>query len=199
MASGALLPAVLPMETQVYRESASQSLAIRFTGRLPVAAANERVVLRVRECNARFFRQVGGARTGAGGMWQMEVGGGYGFPFSPSGSTYVVRWKDRATSPFTWRTRISPGVTKVGARARVEVNTGYATPIQNLTGREVILQRLSDGRYVDVRRAKLRALDARRFTATFALGTRGLTMRVLVPTRTARPCYNAGASGTFTS
>jgi hypothetical protein len=91
------------------------------------------------------------------------------------------------------------GATKVGSAVRVEVYTGYATPLQDLAGREVVLQRLSDGRFVDVRRRKLRAVDARTFTTSFPLATRGLTMRVLLPTKSARPCYNAGASNVFTS
>jgi hypothetical protein len=195
----ALLPAVLPMQARVYKDEGSQSLAIRFTGRLPVARANERVTLVVRECNTRYFRQVGGALTTATGGWELTVGGGYGFPFGSSGSTYRVRWKNRMTSPFTWRTRLPVGVTKAGSTVRVSVYTGYASPLQDLAGRDVVLQRLSDGRFVDVRRRKLRAVDARTFSASFALTTRGLTMRVLLPTKSARPCYNAGVSNVFES
>ena len=94
-------------------------------------------------------------------MWEMTVGGGYGFPMAPSGSTYRARWNGRFTVPFAWRTQLVPGVTKLSAsRFRVTVYTGYATPLQDLRGRSVILQRLSDGRYVDVRRAALRVVDA---------------------------------------
>ena len=199
VASAALLPAVLPMDARIYRDQASQSLAIRFAGRVPASRA-QRVTLLVRECSSRFYRQIGATTSIGAGTWEMTVGGGYGFPMAPSGSTYRARWNGRFTVPFAWRTQLVPGVTKLsGSRFRVTVYTGYASPLQDLRGRSVILQRLSDGRYVDVRSAVLRLVDARTFTTTFAVPTRGLTLRVLAPTKTTRPCYNAGASAVFQS
>lgn len=62
-----------------------------------------------------------------------------------------------------------------------------------------MLQHLSDDRWADVRRIRLKTVDARSFEATFTVRTEGLTLRVLLPTRTARPCYNAGVSEIFRS
>ncbi len=199
-ALAAVLPAVLPMDGRVYRDEASQSTAIRFVGRVPATAGGQRVTLLVRECQTRFFRQIGGTQTRTGGMWETTVGGGYGFPLAPSGSTYQARWKGRTTTPFTWRIRIYPQLTKLGpSRYRVSVYTGYGTPLQNLAGKPVVLQRLAEQRYVNVRTLRLRAVDARTFVATFNVPTPGLTLRVLAPTKTVRPCYNGGVSNTTQS
>jgi hypothetical protein len=114
-----------------YRDQGSQSLAIRFTGRVPASRAAQRVTLLVRECSSRFYRQIGGTTTTGGGTWEMTAGGGYGFPMAPSGSTYRARWNGRFTVPFAWRTQLVPGVTKLSAsRFRVTVYTGYASPLR---------------------------------------------------------------------
>jgi hypothetical protein len=198
-AFGAILPAVLPMTASVYKDQPSQSFAIRFTGRVPATAGGQSVRLLVRECQSRFSRQIAGTQTAIGGTWEIIVGGGIGFPLA-SGSTFQARWNGRTTAPFTWRTRIHPFVTKLASsRFRVTISTGYGMPLQNFARRTVLVQRLNEGKYVRLRPLRLTAVDARTFAATFRIPTAGLTLRVLAPTKTTRPCYNAGASNAFHS
>jgi hypothetical protein len=198
-AVAAVLPAVLPMSVNVYRDQTSQALAIRFSGRMPASATDERVTLLMKTCSSRFYRQISGTRTRAGGTWELTVGGGSGgFGTVESGAAYRARWKDRLTQTFTFRTRLAPGVTRTGpATFRAEIYTGFGTPLVDLGGKSVLLQRLVDGRYLDVRPLRLRLIDARTFRVNFTVTGTGQTMRVLLPTTSARPCYNASASNVF--
>jgi hypothetical protein len=51
---------------------------------------------------------------------------------------------------------------------------------------------------VPVRQARLRARFTT-FEAVFAVPTRGLTLRALVPARSAAPCYTANVTSTWRS
>ena len=189
----------LPMTWQFFTPPGSNVRAIRFEGRLPARAAGERVTLLGRDCNSRFFRQLRLTRTVTGGRWETTVGGPYGTPNDmETGLTYRARWKDRWSVPFTLRVRINPSVVKA-AEGRFRVIVSNWGPLQSFAGKPVVVQRATGSGWVEAQRARLRLVDARTFTATFAVPSRGLTLRALVPQATARPCFNAGASANFTS
>jgi hypothetical protein len=71
-----------------------------------------------------------------------------------------------------------------------------------LRGEFLELQRLMGGQW---KRIKYLRLDAKNISyggsyfATFALRTKGWTLRVFAPPETAAPCYTAGATQTFRS
>ena len=190
-------PAVLPMSANVFVEQPSGSLAIQFSGRVPAARGGDRVVMLVRDCQSRYFRQVGGATTTDGGVWMVRGGGSgtAGFPLAGSGSTYQARWKGRPTAPFTFRTRLEPYVFKYNATDfSTWIAIPFGEPLVAIGGRTVALQRLTDNGWATIRTIRLRREELRRFSAHFKVTTPGLTLRVLASARTARPCYNGGAS-----
>jgi len=199
-AVAALRPAVLPMDARVFVDPSSKALAIQFSGRVPAASPGDRVVMLVRDCMSRYFRQVGATTTTAGGGWTVLGGGGGtsgGFFLAGSGSTYQARWKGRPTSPFTFRTRIKPFIWKYNpTQFSTWIALGFDDPLVPMGGRTVAVQRLADNGWVTIRTLRLRAQDPRRFEARFTIPTPNLTIRVLASTRTARPCFNSGASDT---
>ena len=187
-AIAAIRPAVLPMQARVFVEQPSQSLAIQFSGRVPGARNGDRVVMLVRDCQSRHFRQVGGT-------WTVQGGGSGGVPLAGSGSTYQARWRGRPTAPFTFRTRLKPFIWKYNATEfGTWIALAFEDPLVALGGRAVAVQRLTENGWVTIRTLRLRTENVRRFEARFTVATPGLTLRVLAPTPTARPCYNAGAS-----
>lgn len=198
-AVAAIRPAVLPMDARVFLEQPSDSLAIQFSGRVPAARGGDRIVMLARDCQSRYFRQVGGTTTTDGGVWSLKGGGAStnGFFLAGSGATYQARWKGRLTAPFTYRARMKPFVFKYSA---TQFSTWFAIPFGEqlvpMAGRTVALQRLGDSGWVTIRTLRLRRdpADIRRFNAQFTVATPNLTLRVLASARTARPCYNGGAS-----
>jgi hypothetical protein len=70
---------------------------------------------------------------------------------------------------------------------------------QNMQGRVVELQRLVGGQWRRVRSARLARVRRGGFDAIFTVQRRGLNLRVLVPARSAAPCYSATASEMFVS
>jgi hypothetical protein len=67
-----------------------------------------------------------------------------------------------------------------------------------MKGRAVELQRLVGGQWRRLRSARLAPFRGD-FAATFTVRRRGLSLRAVVPARSAAPCYSATASATFTS
>ena len=68
--------------------------------------------------------------------------------------------------------------------------------LQDMRGRQVVLQRLRAGRWVRVAVQRLR-VDREAFSgyvATFTVRTRGWTLRAFVSAQNARPCFNQSAS-----
>lgn len=100
----------------------------------------------------------------------------------------------------TVRPQLTMRLTKLAAeRYRVSVSTGEAQ--QKMAGRLVELQRLAAGSWTRVRRVRLAADRGAlaSFSATFAVRTRGLRMRVVVPEKSAAPCFTTTLSQTFVS
>lgn len=168
---------------------------LRFRGAISPPGANKYVAVTQRKCGFNFATSVAGASTRADGSWVAKSS------VAPSSSaTYRARWGRRLSKPVTVRPKMEMRLTKLLAkRYRVTVSTGDAQ--QELTGRSVELQRLAAGRWTRVRRARL---DADRgafgsFSATFMVRTRGLTLRIVVPEKSAAPCFAKTLSQTFVS
>jgi hypothetical protein len=188
--------AEVTMTLQRIFDPACNCTRLHFSGTIASGAADEYVEVLQQRCGYRASMSFSGALTKAGGSWEAVImGAGYS-------ATYRARWKGRLSEPATVRPPVPSHVEKLpGRRYRISIDT--STVIQNMSGRIVELQRQPAGteRWIRVRRARLVA-DPKRyrtFTATFAVRTRGLTLRIIVPARTAAPCYTASDTGAFTS
>lgn len=184
---------IVTIEAEQFREPGApwQSASIR--GTAPTAAAGEAVELLVRECGAAAFRQVPGAQVTPAGRWEAKV-------TLWVRSAYRARWRDQVSPTIDVVPPLRPSVEQK-PRRRFVVSVWAGTLAAATFNRKVVeLQRLGRAGWVRVQRARLRRGDSLRlFETTFVIRQRGLTMRVLAPEPTARPCYRAGTSTIFTS
>jgi hypothetical protein len=168
---------------------------LRFRGAISPPAAKEYVAVTQRKCGFDFATSVAGASTRADGSWTAtsSVAGN-------TAATYRARWGRRLSKPVTVRPRLRMQLLKLGLeRYRVSVNTGEAR--QPMTGRFVELQRLAAGSWERIRRVPLTADRGvfGSFSATFTVRKRGLRIRVVVPQKSAAPCFATTLSQTFVS
>lgn len=179
----------------------SRGRVLVFSGTIASGAENEVVEVLGRDCVIKGDRLIAATRTMDGGRWRIEnpnPNPPWNYTRVESGTTFRARWKGQYSAPQVWRVPLNPSAKKIpGRRARrVHVNPYRAI---NLSGKVVELQRLSAGQWVRVRRARLVRkasfeLGAFNHEAVFAVPTRGLTLRVLLPAKSAAPCFLAGAS-----
>jgi hypothetical protein len=168
---------------------------LRFRGAISPPAANEYIAITQRKCGLDFATSVAGASTRADGSWVAKSS----VPESSSG-TFRARWGRRVSKPVTVRPQMRLQLTKLRAqRYGVTVSTGDAQ--QEMSGRFVELQRLAAGGWRRVRRARLTADRGAfgTFEATFTVRKRGLRMRIVVPEKSAAPCFATTLSQTFVS
>jgi hypothetical protein len=184
---------------QRYYDAGNRIWRMRFYGTISSGAANEYVVVLQQRCGSTSSTGVAGASTVAGGSWEVVADRAYG------SAVYRARWNDQLSSPVSFRPAIDTRLSKLG-RGRYRVTVSTFDPVgnpQSMKGRLVELQRLASGAWTRVRSARLTAGkgDAylRSFSATFTVTTRGLTLRVLVPAKSAAPCYAAAVTKTFSS
>jgi hypothetical protein len=183
----------------VYRlATAGGTYRFRFNGTLSTRAAGEYVTVMRQECGLTFATAIAGAQTRAGGFWEVET------TSAPSPildtNTYFARWGTVRSVPIRFRGRLLMGAIKLSPkRVRIWVDRGESR--QDMTGRQVILQRLFAGKWSRVATAKLKvdSDQAWVFGATFTLPARGWTMRAVVPTKNARPCFNQSTTDRFKS
>ena len=169
----------------------------RFSGQISSGAANEYVAVMRQKCGYSFSTAIAGAQTREGGFWEAET---YGARPGFDSSTYRARWNGRSSEPLTFRSRLSVSLKKLpGGRYRVSVYKGDA--LQDMNGRMVVLQRQVSGRWTRIQSARL-AVDPKAYAtyfATFTVRTHGWTLRALVPTKSAVPCFTASASEKWVS
>jgi hypothetical protein len=180
------------LRVERFYDSACRCYKLRFSGTIASGQANEYVVVLRQECGAASSTAFAGASTRAGGVWESEPVMG-ARPESDS-STYRARWNGRLSEPLVFRGKLLMSLTKLGG-GRYRVRTGTQ---QNMQGRQVELQRLVSGQWRRVRSARLARVRGG-FGAIFTVRRRGLTLRVLVPVRSAAPCFSATASEPFVS
>lgn len=190
---------LMPMTARFVPTAHGVPASIILSGRLPTDAAGEKVTIFGKECAYRFYRQITGTQSLRGGTWEATVGGSYGRSGDfATGMTYRARWRTRWSVPWTFRMRKHPRVQRLsGDRFRVLVG---AEPAENLNRKSIVLQRATGSGWVTFRTGRLRLVPAtrgREYSATFVVRTNGMTLRALVPLKTARPCYNPGASENF--
>jgi hypothetical protein len=193
VAAAALAPTAGAQREQVtlrlerFYDNACRCYKLRFSGTIASQAANEYVTVLRQECGSRSSTAIAGASTRAGGLWEADPVIG-ARPESDS-STYRARWNGRLSEPLTFRGKLQISLTNLGGgRYRLGVSTQ-----QNMKGRPVQLQRLVGGLWRRLRSARLAPFRGG-FAATFTVRRRGLSLRALVPARSALPCYAATAS-----
>lgn len=166
---------------------------LRFSGTISNGAANEYVALLSQKCGvsgvgASFV----GVQTREGGSWEATEGRG--------GGTYWARWGDHLSEPVRVRVPVSVFLTKLRGGSR-QLGIRANDSMQNFSRRTVELQGLAGGRWIRVRQARLVAdpKSYRTFTAKMAVRQRGLRLRVLIPAKSAAPCYLETATKTWVS
>jgi hypothetical protein len=168
---------------------------LRFSGVISSGAANEYVAVMHRRCGQPSFTAIGGATTGEGGAW--EAIPMFGTP--PTSGTFRAQWKGQISKPVTIRSPVRVFLN----RPRSGRHLVRVIADANLNGRFVALQRLAGGRWTHVRRARLSSYGSAGFgggfEASFRVRKRGLTLRFLVPEKTAAPCHLPAASRSFVS
>jgi hypothetical protein len=168
---------------------------LRFSGTISSGQASEYVSVMFRRCTQPSFTAIGGATTGEGGAWEAVP---VGTP-SPTSGTFRAQWKGQVSRPVTIRSPVRIFL----SRARSGLHVVRVVADANLSGRFVALQRLAGGRWTHVRRARLSSYGSAGFgggfEASFRVRKRGLTLRFLVPEKTAAPCHLPAASRSFVS
>jgi hypothetical protein len=172
----------------------TRSHRLRFSGAISSGQAGEDVTVMQQTCGYSFATAVAGAQTRAGGVWDAEPNPGL---ISPS-ATYRARWRDEQSEPVTIRPEIP--VFFVGPfpkRGQYFARVTIGNVQQNLRGRPVILQRRRSGKWATLKRVRLTFDTAGfqlSFIAKFRIPQRGWTLRVLVPAKTAAPCFKPNVS-----
>jgi hypothetical protein len=201
-------PGIVAANEVTIRAQVTKSRGVELEGTIASKAAGETVDVLAKDCGPahREYRVVAGTRTQAGGVWRVTQEAG--LPAGPSGSYFRARWQDHVSAPALVRYPAAVRVTWQPRRrtATVVVSTWFSG--QSLRGRFVELQRRVEGtdQWVRVRRARLgRGRYSRRFPpgqvfkTQFSVPTRGLTLRVFIPERTAARCFSANVSTTWRS
>lgn len=185
-------PAPITIAAQVVQNTNNGSRMVKLTGQVASGNAGERIDVLVKECRSRFFRVVGGAQTTTGGAYEAQV-------YLDVRGTFVARWRGNKSAGVTATPMLIVGAVQTpGTRIWKAFVSGWGSG-ESFAGREVVLQRLADSGWVTVRRGKLRREEFSNFSTIFKIPTRGLTMRILAPTKTAKPCFRAGVSEVFQS
>jgi hypothetical protein len=198
LAATAAAPAAAPRVTLAIERAYDPECfcyRLRFRGVIRPAAAKEYVAVTQRKCGFGFATSVAGGSTRADGSWTATSSA-----TGATSATYRARWGRRLSKPVTVRPLLRMQLLKLGVeRYRVSVNIGEAR--QQMAGRFVELQRLAAGSWKRVRRVRLAADRGvfGSFSATFAVRKRGLRMRVVVPEKSAGPCFATTLSQTFVS
>jgi hypothetical protein len=183
------------LSVERFFDPACRCYKLRFSGAISSGAPNEYVAVMQQRCGYRFSTALVGAQTRAGGAWEVEWLG-----VALSG-TYRAQWNGRLSEPVAVRPRVPLVFTKL-RRQRYRVTVNMYETLQDMSGRLVELQRLAAGGWTRVRRTRFttdRETFGKSFSATFAVPTRGLTLRILVPRKSAAPCYIAGVTKTWVS
>jgi hypothetical protein len=166
---------------------------ITFSGTIPSRIANEYVTVMAQRCGHQFATAIAGGLTREDGSWEDTW---LGFSYGGT-ATYRARWRGQLSDPVTVRGELQLSVSK---RSRGRYSVGFAAD-SNLSGRFVELPRLAAGRWTRVQRARLEpgGGSGTSFRASFTVRRKGLTLRIVVPRKSAAPCYEPAATRTFVS
>jgi hypothetical protein len=181
----------LTLQVDRYFDPSFGRFRIHFSGTIPSRVANEYVTVMAEKCGQPFATAVAGGTTRADGSWEDTF---RAFSFGGT-AVYRARWKGQLSAPVRVRGELQLTVSR-RSRGRFVV----AIPADaNLSRRPVQVQRLSSGRWTLFRRVLLQpgGGSGTAFVAEFTVRQRGLRLRVLVPAKTARPCYGPAVTQAF--
>ena len=170
----------------------------RFSGSISSRAAGEYVSVMQQKCGYTFATAIAGAQTRAGGFWEVETS------HAPrpelDTNTYFARWGSARSRPVAFRGRLWINAVKIGVgRYSVFVDVG-SDALQDMSRRQVVLQRRFQGRWERVSVARLRVSSGTSYVASFRVRVPpGSTLRAVVPAKNARPCFNQTVSERFRS
>lgn len=191
--------AAVTLNVSQYPYSNSTLPALGFFGAISSGAAGQYVEILGRECGKTYERSIASTQTEAGGRYRIDNPNReppHNYTPVYSGMMFRARWNDQYSEPYLWRLPLRPTVTKIAGRRAWRLFMWTRPP--GIAGKPVELQRLSRGQWVRVRRARLvttrSTVSTVEYAAVFKVPTRGLTLRVFVPSETAAPCHLAGAS-----
>jgi hypothetical protein len=172
-------------------------IRVRFTGAVSSGHAGEYVTVMQQRCGARFSTAMAGATTGPGGLWEALPSTYYtAAPLTPG--TFRARWKTYLSEPVPFRPPLRVTVRRERSGRFLTLVPAHAT----LRGEFLELQRLVGGQWKRIKYLRLGERDVSyggSYWATFAVRTKGWTMRVFAPPETAAPCYTAGSTQVFRS
>jgi hypothetical protein len=168
-------------------------------------SGGELVEVQARDCGTKPFYAIAETTPSAGGGYEIQSQN----PDPPYGSvrwtaaqTYRTRWGDQLSDPVAGpRFPLRPWAEKVPRRRawRVHANhNGFPLDL-TLAGKPVVLQRKRGNAWSLYKSAPLKRkaslkLGAYNHEAVFEVSARGLTLRALVPAKTAGKCHLPGAS-----
>jgi hypothetical protein len=188
------------LEVTRFFDTACRCYKARVYGRVSSGKAGEYVVVLEEFCGRGSGRSAVAATTREGGGWEAVIDGVVS-PDSGVAVSYRSRWNDVLSDPVSFKGRLTvTGKRQAPGRQLLTVLTSNVNPV-NLKGRQVVLQRQVGGGWARVGRARLAPHRTRyyTFTATFTGVRRGWTVRALVPSRSAAPCFTASPSETWIS
>jgi hypothetical protein len=189
-----------------YHPAANNVLVFDFAGTVAGAGRGENVDVLGRGCAARDFRLVAGTQTRAGGNWRVsyppEPHRPWRFPPIQSGTTLHARWKGRLSAPYAYRAEAPIVVNAVPGRLARSVHVAPPPPgTVSMKGKVVLLQRLRGRNWVTIRSARLAhkpsyERGALNHEAVFSVQY-GWTLRVVLPAKSAAPCYRKTVTESF--
>jgi hypothetical protein len=178
----------LPGQASSYRGGCHK---LRFSGTIPSGQANEYVSVLHQKCGVSGLgTSLVGAQTQGGGSWEAQ--------WLPASGTFRARWGASVSEAVRFRDSVRLQLTMLSPSRQHMTVTGD----QDMKGRLVELQRLTAGQWRTLRRARFvadRSSYGVKGAVTFTVRQPGLVLRAFVPERSARPCYTATASETWTS
>ena len=174
-------------------------------GQVSGGAGGEHVEVQAQDCGTKVFYKIAETTPGSGGVYEIESQSSappYGSVRWSAAQTYRARWGDQLSTPVPGlRFALTPWTEKVPRRRawRVHVNHNGFPLNLTLAGKPVVLQRKRGETWVLYRQAPLKRKPslkhgAYNHEAVFEVAARGLTLRALVPAKTAGQCWLPGAS-----
>jgi hypothetical protein len=196
--TGAAAPAdEVTLRVERFFDPMCNCIRARFSGAVANGRAGEYVTVMEQRCGARFSTAMAGATTGPGGLWEALPSTYYtAAPLQPG--TFRARWKTHLSEPVAFRPPLRVTVRRELSGRFLTLVPAHAT----LRGEFLELQRLVGGQW---KRIKYLRISPKKISyggsywATFAVRTKGWTLRVVAPPETTAPCYTAGATQTFRS
>jgi hypothetical protein len=190
--------------TLSFRQYLNQQRALIYVwyGQVASGAAGDDVEVLAQECRTKGYRLFAATKTVAGGGF--EVDSTAPSPFTSievkSGMMFRARWRDQLSNTVHFRLPLYPWVRKIPRKRAWKVTVNPSPVYMPMKGRTVVLQRQAGGKWVAYKRAKLVLKPnydyggATNHEAVFEVPARGLTLRAVLPAKSAAPCFLGSAT-----